>query len=145
MFSPAHPILVHFPIALLTFGVLAQLIALWRKDFWDQAAFFLLATGFFTGILAYISGDGVKHFARNEMGTSAHSIIHTHENFALATLFLFGAVVFLKLLHRVKLLPSLTIVVVVLILAGFVTLSITGHYGGKMVYHPEQIKAASSS
>lgn len=134
--TPLHPLLVHFPIALLIFGVIAQIVAIWKKPFFDQLALFLFSSGFITGVIAYISGDGAEHFARNQ-GQNIHGIVHTHETYALITLFIFGAVVLLKWLSKFNILPALLPIVIILSLAGTVTLSLTGHYGGKMVYHPE--------
>ncbi|MDN4524674.1 DUF2231 domain-containing protein [Fictibacillus fluitans] len=137
--TPLHPVLVHFPIALLIIGVIVQIIAIWRKPFFDQLALFLFSSGFLTGILAYVSGDGAEHFLRDQVGHSIESSVHIHETYALVTLFIFGAVVLLKLLHRFGFTKPLLPLVLVLSLAGAVTLSLTGHYGGKMVYHPESI------
>ncbi|MDM5201499.1 hypothetical protein QUF79_26070 [Fictibacillus enclensis] len=143
--TPLHPLLVHFPIALLLIGVIVQIIAVWKKPFFDRLALFLFSTGFLTGILAYVSGDGAEHFLRNQVGHSIESAVHIHETYALVTLFIFGAVVLLKLLHMFGFIKPLLPLVLVLSLAGAVTLSLTGHYGGKMVYHPESITSDSSS
>ncbi|SFE96361.1 Uncharacterized membrane protein [Bacillus sp. OV194] len=142
--TPLHPVLVHFPIALLIIGVLAQIIAIWKKPFFDQMALYLFSSGFVLGIVAYISGDGAEHFLRKQVGHSIESGVQPHETYALITLFIFGAVILLKLLHRFRLIPPLMPIVLILSLAGAVTLSITGHYGGKMVYHPESIKTTSN-
>lgn len=134
--TPLHPLLVHFPIGLLIFGVIAQIVAIWKKPFFDQLALFLFSSGFIMGVFAYISGDGAEHFARNQ-GQNIHGIVHTHETYALITLFIFGAVVLMKWLSKFNILPALLPIVIILSLAGTVTLALTGHYGGKMVYHPE--------
>ncbi len=132
--SPLHPLLVHFPIALLFLGVLVQFLSLWKENYFEKIAFFLLSSGFILGIVAYISGDGGEEYAIDHWGRGVRSIIHTHETYALITLFIFGAVVALKVLRMIKPMSFIKPLVLVLCLGGIITLSLTGHYGGKVVY-----------
>jgi uncharacterized membrane protein len=132
--APLHPLIVHFPIALLIFGVIAQFIALWKKDFFEKIALYLMASGFVTGILSYITGDGAESFAVKQKGDIIRSLVHTHETYAMVTMIIFGIVLAIKILHLLKWTPKLTPIVLVLCVAGVITLGFTGHYGGKMVY-----------
>ncbi|MGA9287806.1 MAG: DUF2231 domain-containing protein [Anaerobacillus sp.] len=132
--SPLHPLLVHFPIALLIIGVIAQYLALWKEDYFEKIALFLLPTGFVFGVVSYITGDGAEGYAFDHWGRQVESIIHTHETYALITLFIFGGVVALKLLRLFMPFKWIKPIVLVLCLGGLITLTLTGHYGGKIVY-----------
>lgn len=133
--TPLHPLLVHFPIALLILGTVTQIIAvIWKKDFFDKAALYLLAVGFLSGIVAYLSGEGAITFASTHWGNAYQSIVRTHQIYAALTMLLFGAALgFRVLLHFIKkgiLMP----LVLVFCIIGSITLAMTGHYGGQMVY-----------
>lgn len=54
---PWHPALAHFPIALWTVAVPADLLGWWLGDaFWWQAAYWALAAGLAIGALAMLAG-----------------------------------------------------------------------------------------
>ncbi|WP_258535541.1 DUF2231 domain-containing protein [Bacillus sp. 03113] len=133
--TPLHPLLVHFPIALLIMGVIAQFLALWKKDFFDKLALFLFSSGLFTGILSYLTGDGAEEFAERN-GNEISSIVHIHERYALITLLIFGVIVALKIVRHYRKQSFLLPLILIFCIAGATTLTLTGHYGGKMVYHP---------
>ncbi|WP_239984818.1 DUF2231 domain-containing protein [Sporolactobacillus pectinivorans] len=132
--TPLHPLLVHFPIALLIVGTAFQIIAIWKKDFFDRAALLLLSLGFLSGIIAYLSGDGAEQFAYSHWGNSYRSLVHIHKAYATITLLLFGAAVALKIFNSLFKKRVIAPAVLILCLAGSVTLTLTGHYGGEMVY-----------
>ena len=145
MNTPLHPLIVHFPIALLTLGAIVQLIALWRPDFWNRLANFSLITGFISGVAAYLTGDAGEHFARQVFGTKEEAI-HLHESFAFFTLVVFGVIVAIKIYQMFPLFSQLKKyarfssskvfipLLLVLSLAGGTLVFLTGHYGGKLVY-----------
>jgi len=145
MSTPLHPLIVHFPIALLTLGALVQLVALWKPSFWNRVANFSLITGFISGMAAYLTGDGGEHYAKQVFGTK-ESAIHTHESFAFYTLIVFGIIVAIKLYQMFPLHSQLKKygrysaskvfipLLLVLCLAGGTLVFLTGHYGGKLVY-----------
>ncbi|MFY4776097.1 DUF2231 domain-containing protein [Metabacillus sp. RGM 3146] len=135
MFTPIHPILVHFPIAFLLLGVVAQFLALWKKDYFNKTAMLLLSIGWVTAFISYLTGDGAEHFAEQTKGDAIESIVHTHELYAKITLVLFAIVIFLKIFGRFRKGSFLVPVILILSLAGAGTLAMTGYYGGEMVYH----------
>lgn len=135
---PLHPLLVHFPIALLTAGVLAQLLAIWKRDHFDRIATYLFLGGFVGGVAAYLTGDGGEQFVEKHFAGDLESFVAPHETLALWTLIVFGIILAIKIfpwfsqISR-KLLP----LVVILSLVGTGLLVGTGHYGGKMVYQSQ--------
>lgn len=135
---PLHPILVHFPITLLIIGAVVQIIALWKPHFFDKAANYLFVGGFIAGVIAYITGDGAEEYAEQNadlLPNATRDAIHTHENLALISLVIFGAVIALKVLSyykpNAKLIPW---VATVLSIAGAIVIGVAAHYGGALVY-----------
>lgn len=135
--TPLHPILVHFPIALISLGIVTQLLALWKKDFFNKVTFLLLSTGFVMGIFSYLSGEAAEEFAENRWGEGIETYLEPHETYALATLIIIGVVLALKVLAHYKKIPFVLPIILILCIAGGTTLTLTGHYGGKMVYEQD--------
>lgn len=133
---PLHPLIVHFPIALLLFGTLIEILALWNRQRFNTTGTILLIAGFVTGIISYITGEDAEHFAEEKWGDGVHSWIETHETLALVSLLLFGGATGLKILgyYFPRYQRVMWIIVIILAIAGSTTLAITGHYGGKIVY-----------
>ncbi|TCZ77088.1 hypothetical protein E0485_11520 [Paenibacillus albiflavus] len=146
MSTPLHPLIVHFPIALLFIGAILQLAALWKPKMLNNIANIFLISGFVTGIFAYMTGDGGERFARQVFGTDK-TAIGIHEKYAMLTLLVFGLIVLVKLYQTFPLVPRLKKyakyslskffipVLLVLSLAGGTLVFLTGHYGGELVYH----------
>jgi uncharacterized membrane protein len=81
-----HALVIHFPIALLMAGFLSELIALFsKKQFFKNAALYLLLLGALGAIVAYVSGsyagDGMTDGLLQEP-------MELHEDAALVTLLL---------------------------------------------------------
>jgi uncharacterized membrane protein len=132
--TPLHPLIVHFPIVMLLLGAAAQIVSLWKPDFFDKAASWLFAGGFISGVVSYLTGDGAEDYAREHLNPS-HDAIELHEHLALASLVVFGLIIAIKLLRHFR--PNirlLTGVLIVLSVAGAALIAATGHYGGQLVY-----------
>ncbi|MDR0269791.1 DUF2231 domain-containing protein [Paenibacillus sp.] len=142
MNAPLHPLIVHFPIALLSLAAIVQILALWKPRLFDWPATGLLAVGFISGIFAYITGDGGEHYAKNVFGAT-EDMIHRHENMAFLALLFFGILLALKVLiqlpwtkeHFGKNIRWMMPLLPIISLAGLVLIYYTGHYGGQIVYH----------
>ncbi|MEC0373642.1 DUF2231 domain-containing protein [Paenibacillus chibensis] len=142
MSMPLHPLIVHFPIALLFLAAVVQILALWRPRLFDWPADALLGLGFISGIIAYMTGDGGEDYARSVFGATG-AMIHKHESMAFDALVVFGVLLALKVLMRLpwvkkrfdKALRWVAPLLLVISLAGLVLIYLTGHYGGEIVYH----------
>ena len=74
-----HPMLVHFPIALVVFGFIAEIAAIYFKKevCLSKAGYFLLIFGTLSAIVAWLTGN----FFTAEMSGAAGEIKETHELF----------------------------------------------------------------
>ena len=130
-----HAMIIHFPIALLMTGFFSEVIALFiKKEFFSQAAFYLLILGALGATVAYLTGgyagEGIEEGPlKNPM--------ELHEEAATITLWLaiitalFRAVIFYFKYNRfwVKWLG------IILFTALVGSVARTGYLGGQLVYN----------
>jgi len=150
-----HPIIVHFPIALLFFYSFIKILPVqrwFRKISWKSIERFLLFIGTLGIFIAKASGETAEHITRPN-----HELVHMHEFFANAVTVFYVALVIIEFLPTVnfflkkkKLIPvtiiqklnsiSLKIknkwLVIILSVLGLLALFITGLLGGVMTHGP---------
>ncbi len=82
--SHFHPMMVHFPIALVTFGYIAELGSIFVKKelYLSKISFYLLIFGTLSAITAYLTGQ----LFTADMSGAAENIREWHETFAGITL-----------------------------------------------------------
>ena len=137
MFSTTHlhPMLVHFPIALVVFGFIAEIAALYFKKeiYLSRMGFILLIFGTLSAFTAWLTGT----LFTSEMAGAAGAIKETHELFAWITLGTLLATSILRIVIQAKKNENAGLKSVALILYGLaaVSVSITGFYGGTLVYN----------
>jgi len=133
--SHLHPMLVHFPIALVVFGFLADLASLiFKKEIClSKAGFYLLIAGTLAGIATWMSGL----IFTEEMSGAAGTIRDTHELFAWITIGLLLLASISRILILVKKIKSPKLQLASFVLYGLacITVMITGFYGGTLVYN----------
>lgn len=138
---PLHPLIVHFPIALLILGTIIEIAALKYKEKLSLTGTILLTAGLITGIISYLTGDSAEHFAEIHFG-NVESLIHQHEEMAQLSLIAFGIATVLKwaavFTHKFN--KILLAFVILFSIGGSIALGITGHLGGKIVYENDQMK-----
>ena len=83
-----HPVLVHFPIALLTFYSIFECFR-FRKLIESREWFYIKATFLFLGGLGALASAATGDYGKH-LYPAARSIIGVHENFAIATIAVFG-------------------------------------------------------
>jgi uncharacterized membrane protein len=78
--SHLHPMLVHFPIALVVFGYMAELGSVFIKKelYLSKISFYLLLCGTLTAVIAYLSGQ----LFTSDMSGAAEVIREWHETMA---------------------------------------------------------------
>jgi len=145
---PLHPLIVHFPIALLVTATVIEIVNLFlKKDYLGKTTTILFVVGVVTGIASYMSGDPAEEFAEQKWGEVIESTVELHETMALVSLIIFGIIAAIKLFgKKLKLNAHLIVALAVLLgIAGSSTLAYTGHLGGKMVYESEQLSNTNSN
>jgi uncharacterized membrane protein len=150
-----HPILVHFPIALLTVYALVELLRvprLMKKTylFYVKASFLLVGSAGSLG--AYLSGNAIEDMFRSS--PSINRLVHIHSRWAIATVLIFGILAFCYAVgwlekeletrgasarmvgaaSRLRALVLDTPLAAILALVGLVCVTVTGALGGAIVY-----------
>ena len=133
-----HPLLVHFPIALLSAAVALDLVgcACWCNKPLRQAATLLYGLGTVGAIATYLSGRAASQSIW--LPGMAQPILKEHWDWALRTIWFFPIVtaVRLVLLRPSRREPAVALVVA-LALVGLVGIGLlleTGDRGGRLVY-----------
>jgi uncharacterized membrane protein len=132
--SHLHPMLVHFPIALIIVGFMIEAVSLyWKKRIYlPDFSFYLLLTGTLAAIFTLLSGT----FFTSEMSGSAQEIQEIHELFAWISVgLLVGTLVFRIIIKTKHKETGLKWVAFVLYGLATVSVSVTGFYGGTLVYN----------
>lgn len=126
-----HPILLHFPIALIVMTVIAELLALKSKStIFSQAARFMISMAAITAIPTAILGLAYGYGANYE--DALQSIFWWHRFFGIGTAILAVFVAVLKELNIREKVAMKTYGFFLGILFLFVT--ITGYLGGEMTF-----------
>src|SRR5690625_1739789 len=132
-----HPIVVHFPIALLAVAMLIDLIRLARRKHTglNQAVQILYGLGTLGLVVAFITGRQATETV--EVAGQAFSVLASHENWALATMIFF--IVFFGLRfaaywYQLDMRVPVSFASVVLGLIGLGLVTITGDRGGELVF-----------
>jgi uncharacterized membrane protein len=129
-----HPMIVHFPIALVIFGFLADIASLlFKKEVClSKAGSYLLIIGTLAAIVTWLSG----YIFTSEMSGVAGERRETHELFATITVILLIITSAVRIILMVKKTQTAGLKWIVLALYGLAALcvSITGFYGGTLVY-----------
>jgi uncharacterized membrane protein len=126
-----HPILVHFPIALLFVSVFLDWAGYWlRQPNLTRAGFYTLVLGALGAGLAALSGpDGVIGDATVE------SLFVTHQNFALITVSVAVALTAIRFLAADGIRGRWALLYLACTVVLLAAVSLTGYYGGELTYH----------
>jgi|AntRauTorckE6833_2_1112554.scaffolds.fasta_scaffold00752_7 uncharacterized membrane protein len=138
-----HPLSVHFPIALLIFATLFLIAARaapfrWKEQFSTTGLFILIPGALLIWWVVYsgtLADNIVGRYVCNPL------VLEDHERFAYITAFLFSGAALLEITIRIKSLLRhekfrryLSIVSLVVLLAGSASMGYVGHLGAKLVY-----------
>lgn len=130
-----HPMLVHFPIALVVFGFMAELAGLYFKKevCLSKIGFYLLIFGFLSAIAAWLTGT----IFTSEMAGAAGEIRETHELFAWITLGTLLAAAAIRIFIQSKNEENTKLKWIAFVLYGLaaISVSITGFFGGTLVFN----------
>ena len=130
-----HPMLIHFPIALILFGFIAECAALYfkKETYLPTLGFYLLLVGTATALFALLSGV----LFTSEMSGKANEVQETHEIFAWITLCTLVAASALQIYINIKIPKNTNWKWLAFVLFGWaaISVSITGFLGGTLVYN----------
>ncbi|MEA4936129.1 hypothetical protein SDC9_110692 [bioreactor metagenome] len=131
--SHLHPMLVHFPIALVAIGFLADLASIFIKKelCFSKMSFYLLITGTLGAMAAVFTGV----FFTSEMSGEAGNIMEKHELIAFVTL----SLLVITSVFRIVLLSkpenkNLKWLSFIFYALATIAVSLTGFLGGTLVY-----------
>jgi uncharacterized membrane protein len=137
MFNTAHlhPLLVHFPIALILTGFLFDVVFLFYKEekCLSKTGFYLMILGTLAAAVAYTSG---QLFTNEPTQGEIVNVFERHELFALLTLIIMGIGSVIRIYAAVKKIDTklITWAVFGLYFLGSLFVGLTGFMGGTMVY-----------
>lgn len=133
--SHLHPVIVHFPIALLIVGFVADTIFLFYKKeaCLPKIGFYLMLAGTLGAIAAVLSGN----FFTEELSGSVEVIRERHETFANITMYLMiiTSIIRIILVKKGRLESKAGLGVYILYLIGAILVGYTGLLGGTMVFN----------
>lgn len=130
-FPTLHPLIVHFPIALLIAASLLQFFSLRKKQKELHVIIvFLTVCGTAGGFLASYN----FHPHTVALSPVASDLLKKHELYATITIWLAGGAALLKIFTLYRKKKSMEIITTLLLLASAVTISITGHHGAELVH-----------
>lgn len=130
---PIHPMLVHFPIALLSAAVLFDLLGRkWRSEECRIAGLYTLVLGFAGAAVSVASGamaeDAVEHSGVPERAIEIHEIL------GFAAFWIFAGLLGLRLATGLGWIREQRTVSLLLGIAGVVVMLVASYYGGSLVY-----------
>ena len=129
-----HPLLVHFPVALIIVGFLFDVVSLFCKKeaCLSKAGLYLMVLGTLGAVAAFLAGE----FFTPELTGDLGKLKEKHEIFAKITMYVMiaASVIRLAVLYYKKTESWYKWLVFVLFLIGTVGVGITGYLGGSIVY-----------
>ncbi len=130
---PIHPLLVHFPIALLFTAIFFEMLGfLLRREFFRDATLWLLALGLTGGMVAAIFGFWTEEEV--EASGVPEAAVDLHETFAVLSLVVFGALLVFRLWRRRVWTPRDEAIYFSVAMIGLLLLGTAGFFGGELVY-----------
>jgi len=132
--SHLHPMLVHFPIALVLFGFLFELASVFfkKEDWLSKTGFYLLMIGTLAALVTWLSG----FIFTSDMSGAAGRIRDTHMLFATVTVGLLLITTVFRIILEIRKIQSagLQWIGTALYALAALCVTFTGFYGGTLVY-----------
>jgi uncharacterized membrane protein len=136
LLGPFHPQIVHFPIALLVFSALFDLVGRATDSaWWRKASMAMLIVAVAAGVAAILTGEFVGDRAE-ELQKIPEATVDAHGDVAKIAIWIAGGALVARLVEggvgAARAVVSL--VALLLQLAAAVTIGVAAHRGGKLVY-----------
>ncbi|MFC2085585.1 DUF2231 domain-containing protein [Bacteroidota bacterium] len=130
-----HPIIVHFPIALITAAVVTDIVVLILRRGADSTVSWLYGAGTVGLVAAFLSGRAAADSLL--IPVSAQTILTDHADWALITLGLFIVLTVGRLVMTWLRKPGIGLIRMISVIGGIVgfgLITVTGDLGGRMVF-----------
>lgn len=131
-----HPLIVHFPIAIITTGFLFEVVSLFfrREKCLSKTGFYLMVLGSIAAIAGWSSGH---LFTDEPTQGEILKVFLKHETGALVTMILIisGTIFRIWLMVKKKEDSPLKWIAFMFYLLAFIAVTFTGYMGGTMVYN----------
>lgn len=128
--------IVHFPVAIITAGFLADVVFLFFRDekCLSKTGFYLMVIGALSAVAAWATG---QLFTNEPAQGEIVKVFERHETGALVTMIIMviGAIIRVYLVMKKKDETNMKWLVFALYLLGFGAVTFTGYMGGTMVYN----------
>lgn len=132
-----HPLLVHFPIAVMITATLADGASLvWTKEWLKKMVVALFSFGVIMLLITYLSGKQAIDLV--DVPLKAELTASHHADWALRTLLFYGGYLIVRIFvyfSRFKHKRWIAITLFLIGLAGVGSIAKTADFGGKLVYH----------
>ena len=130
---PIHPMLVHFPIALLSAAVFFDFVALrWRPEETRTASLYSLVLGLAGAAVSVVSGalaeESVEHSGVPEF------VLEVHETLGFAVFGIFVLLLGLRLAEGLGIMKTRPVASLSVGIIGVLVLFVASYYGGSLVY-----------
>ncbi|TKB34714.1 MAG: DUF2231 domain-containing protein [Nitrospira sp.] len=130
---PIHPIVVHFPIALLCASVAFDALSLrWPTGGLRETSLYTLLAGVMAAGVAVVTGGMEEDLAKR--AGAPESVLELHESLGQVTLVIFVVLLGLRLAMQLGWLKEIRALSLGLGAIGIVILSLAGYWGGDLVY-----------
>jgi uncharacterized membrane protein len=131
--SHIHPMIVHFPIALVIIGFMFDIISLFnpKNEINFKISYYLLVIGSVTAVISQLSG---LYLTNHPKSGELYLVFEQHELFALISVILLIATTIIGTLFTMKYSKYLRYVYSFLYLLSMLSIAYTGFLGGTMVY-----------
>ena len=130
---PSHPIVVHFPIALLCASVAFDALSLrWPTGGLRETSLYTLLAGVMAAGVAVVTGGMEEDLAKR--AGAPESVLELHESLGQVTLVIFVVLLGLRLAMQLGWLKEIRALSLGLGAIGIVILSLAGYWGGDLVY-----------
>ena len=128
-----HPLIVHFPIALLIAALVFECLSLvFRVEAWRVTARWCLVAGAIGAAAAVASGLQAEKIAKHSF--EIHQVMEQHEQFGIAVLVGSALLSIYGLVDLRRPIPFPRVAYVILLFLVTLTLSLGAHLGGRLVY-----------
>lgn len=140
MLGQIHPLVIHFPIALLLLYVALEISGIiFNKEEILRGAYVILILGVIASLVAVLTGNQAEELAERTISSQfkfPEEILENHEWYATLTVWYFVFVLILRtfLVVKKKFIGRIRYIFIIFALVGVIWIYLTATVGGDLVY-----------